>query len=166
MDHLFDYVKWRGDLSFRQSAFNEVDALILAELAFIDFSRIVPARAKDGFVPLSEAEKAFFKVHRKEDVKLGLLVPDGIVELFSACARAPRFAGLGVCAYENKLDEAERKQFCAVTFTIGEKLHYVSFRGTDDTLVGWREDCDMACFPPVPAQLESVSYLDVHMSPC
>ena len=35
---VFDYLDWRGDLSFEQSGFNEVDGLILSILAYLDFS--------------------------------------------------------------------------------------------------------------------------------
>ena len=42
MANIMDYVAWRGDLSFLESPFNEVDNLILTQIAFIDFEGIVP----------------------------------------------------------------------------------------------------------------------------
>ena len=42
MANLMDYLDWRGDLTLEISPFNEVDALILAELSFVDFDGIVP----------------------------------------------------------------------------------------------------------------------------
>ena len=55
MANLLDYLDWRGDLTLRQSPFNEVDNLILAELSFVDFGGIVPPPGQGEGVPLSRA---------------------------------------------------------------------------------------------------------------
>lgn len=43
MANIMDYMDWRGDLSFEADEFNEVDNLILAQLAYVDFEGIVTA---------------------------------------------------------------------------------------------------------------------------
>jgi hypothetical protein len=50
-------------------------------------------------------------------------------------------------------------QFAAVTFDLPDGTHYVAFRGTDSTIVGWREDFNMAFESPIPAQSAAVKYL-------
>ena len=50
----FDYLRWRGDLTFARDGFNEVDNLLLAELCYLDFGGIVPP-GFDAPVPLQEA---------------------------------------------------------------------------------------------------------------
>ena len=37
MANVFDYLKWRGDLSFAQSPLNGVDALIFSGLSYVPF---------------------------------------------------------------------------------------------------------------------------------
>ena len=59
MANLMDYLDWRGDLTLEISPFNEVDALILAELSFVDFDGIVPPPELGRGLPLNEAAEAF-----------------------------------------------------------------------------------------------------------
>ena len=47
MADLFDYLKWRGDLSFSVSTFNTIDALILCQLSYINFDDIIPQNTKE-----------------------------------------------------------------------------------------------------------------------
>ena len=58
MANLMDYLDWRGDLTLEISPFNEVDALILAELSFVDFDGIVPPPELGRGLPLNEAAEA------------------------------------------------------------------------------------------------------------
>ena len=39
MANVFDYLKWRGDLSFSQDPPNEVDALILSLISYYEFEQ-------------------------------------------------------------------------------------------------------------------------------
>ena len=66
MSDLFDYLKWRSDVPFSIAPFNDVDNLILAELAYSDFSGLVPSDGKP--VPVSEIYERFFQIHSREDI--------------------------------------------------------------------------------------------------
>ena len=46
MGNILDYLDWRGDLTFEQSPFNEVDNLILACFSYLDLDEI--AEVKNG----------------------------------------------------------------------------------------------------------------------
>ena len=50
MTTIFDYVDWRGDLTFAQSELNEVDALILSMISYVDFDEIIGKDGDDDFV--------------------------------------------------------------------------------------------------------------------
>jgi hypothetical protein len=80
--------------------------------------------------------------------------------MFREAAFSERFADVRLSDYINKIDDLEEKQFAAVTFTVGDGSRYIAFRGTDDTIVGWRENFNMSFMTPVPAQEEAVKYLD------
>ena len=86
MANILDYLDWRGDLSMKQSPFNEVDNLLLTQLAHVDFSGIVPAF--DGVaVPLSQAAEAYFaRFPDGEKIDMGVLVPDAIPEMLQKMA--------------------------------------------------------------------------------
>ncbi len=160
MANLLDYLDWRGDLTLEQDPFNEVDNLILAELSFVNFQGIVPGPGEGKGVALSRAAAAFFRrpEHRPGELSMGVLVPDEIPLMLEKMAATPRFRDLALSGYTQHLDEKKGEQFAALTIDTGDGL-YLSFRGTDDTLAGWREDFLMACRPEVPAQRRALEYL-------
>ncbi|MCC8074587.1 MAG: DUF2974 domain-containing protein [Clostridiales bacterium] len=153
---IFHYIDSRGGMSFQQSAFNEVDALILSVLAYLDFSFV-----KDGAtVSLPDAAEAIRQM--PDAVKYnGLTVGymRSVVRLAEAAARSARFREMKVFRYVNLIDEETEMQFSAVSFLLPDRTLFLSFRGTDNTLVGWKEDLNMGFMHGVPAQWEAVNYV-------
>lgn len=41
MADIFDYISWRGDLTFEQDGFNELDALVLSRLSYLLYNQII-----------------------------------------------------------------------------------------------------------------------------
>ena len=159
MSNIIDYVKWRGDISFLESPLNAVDALIFSELSYLNFEDLAPSSVKVQGVPLSALSDMFFTLHY-DKMNIGAILPaEQIFELFKLCARSRRFANVFVKGYINDIDIKEQKQFCAVCFDVGKNTTAVVFRGTDDTLIGWKENLNMSFFAPIPSQSQSVDYL-------
>ncbi len=159
MANLMDYLDWRGDITLAVSPFNEVDALILAELSFVDFEGIVPPPEVGRGVRLNEAAEAFFARHGGRDVDMGVLVPDGISQMLRKLMASPRFCGMTLNGYEALLDDEVEEQFSALTIDLGNGSIYISFRGTDDTIVGWKEDLNMSFLEEIPSQKQAVDYV-------
>ena len=159
MANILDYLNWRGDLTLAQSPFNEVDNLILAELSFVNFTGIVPGPGEGEGVPLHAAAEAFFRSHEGGDMGMGVLVPDEIPTLLRKMAECPRFREMKVNCFCDHLDVRKAEQFAAVTVELGDGSLYLSFRGTDDTIAGWKEDFLLGCQPEVPAQKKAVAYV-------
>lgn len=160
MANILDYLEWRGDLALAVSPFNEVDALLLAELSFINFEGIVPPPEIGRGVRLHDAAKAYFSRNEGKEIDMGVLVPDRIPAMFCAMAASRRFGDMLVNAFEEHTDSELEQQFAAVTVDLGDGTVYVSFRGTDDTLVGWKEDLNMGFLAEVPSQEQAVRYLN------
>lgn len=160
MGTLFDYLDWRGDLLFSEAPLNEVDNLILSLISYVDFDAIVPADPTDEPISLRSAARQYLKNHKGSVPYLGKIVPPEIVSLLAKAAKSKRFAGVGMIGYVNHIDRTLQIQFCAVTFLLGEQKAYVAYRGTDDTLIGWKENFNMSFLQPVPAQREAVIYLE------
>ena len=156
MANAIDYIDWRGDLSFDVSPFNEVDNLLLCRLTSLDFTGIVPA---DGEMPLAEAARLYFERYGDEDRRLGVLLAPGSVTMVKRMLQSARFSRLVLADYENRVDERRELQFCAVTVLVPDGTAFVAFRGTDDTLVAWKEDFYMGSMRTVPAQEEAAAYL-------
>ncbi len=142
--------------TFDEKPFNPVDSLILAWMSYIKYpySIVVPnsfngIKIKDLY--LAEHFDVMFKRVYDEPASR---------EIFSYLACNPRYRNIEVKGYRVTFDKDEEKQFAAATFKLKEGLHYVSFRGTDATIVGWKEDFNMAYSYAVPAQVEAANYLN------
>ena len=161
MGTVFDYLDWRGDLTFEASPPNEVDCLILSMLSYIDFTEIVPTIDDRGEISLADAAAAFFsKYPTPRDYPMGILIPKQIIRLFERLRDTPRFRDVRMCAFVNDTDVEREIQFSAVTFLVKASTAIVAYRGTDDTLVGWKEDLNMTFLLAVPSQLSAVEYLE------
>lgn len=154
-DNFFTYLKWRGDLSVKEVPFNEVDALILSELVYIHFDGIVPEVDMDGSITIREANAKYKKSTGRE-----MLYYKDKENLFDVVAVSPRFANMTLCNYVNTYDEQAQEQFAAMHVNVLPNFTFVAFRGTDSTVVGWREDLNMSFMMPVPAQQSAVEYVE------
>lgn len=155
MTDLFDYLAWRGDLSLEQSPFNCVDALVLSILCYLDF-----VGAVEGFeAPPTPMEKA---------ARLLLARPEGEPgarseidrRLLRALAASPRYKAMRLTGYESRLEPTREMQFAALTILTGDGAAFAAYRGTDNTLIGWKEDLNMSFAPVVQGQRQAESYLE------
>ena len=161
-----DYIDWRGDLTFEVSPFNEVDALIFCQLSYLNFSNLVPA-SFDSSIKLSELAKIFFASTDFESRSdLGVLIDKKSIELLKKAGESLRFGDVDVTAFVSEYNAEKEEQFSAVTFVTGDSTVlnkgqiFVAFRGTDDTIVGWKEDFNLAFLDEVPAQADAAAYLE------
>ena len=160
MANLLDYLDWRGDLTLEQSPFSEGDNLILAELSFVDFKDIVPGPGKGDSVTLRDAAERFFaRFPEGEKIDMGVLVPGAIPDMLRKMADSRRFGDMKLNCFVDWLDVGKGEQFAALAVETGDRALYLSFRGTDDTLAGWKEDFELACMPEVPAQKKATEYV-------
>lgn len=158
LGNLMDYMEWRGDVSFSASPFNEVDNLILAMTTQLDFTGIISQDPGDKPVSFAAAMKAFDALP-DERKYLGLLMPERFVNIPRRAARCPRFARIRLAGFVNVVDEGALMQFAALTFILPERSLYVAYRGTDDTIVGWKEDLRLSFKTPLPAHLRAAEYI-------
>ncbi len=160
MGNMFDYLEWRGDLTFAHAPLCEADNLAFSLLSYVNLDGVVPA-PRGGRVTVREAAKEYFFTHTDEPPRpLGLIVPGEIVTLFRRMAESPRYAELELGNYVNEINEDREMQFSAVTVYLPDESVFVAFRGTDDTIVGWREDFNLSYMDEVPSQRKAADYLD------
>ena len=62
--------------------------------------------------------------------------------------------------FKDILDRDRVIQFAAITFSIDENHSVVSFRGTDTSAIGWKEDCMLSYSDEIPGQTEALSYFE------
>ena len=160
MPNLMDYLEWRGDLTFRESPPNEVDNLIFSLLSYVDLDGIVPNHHKGGATVREAAAEYFFTHPEYAAHPLGLIIPADILTLFRRMAHTRRFRDLVLSGYVNEISEERETQFSAVTVRLPDEGIFVAFRGTDDTIVGWKEDFKLSILEEVPAQTMAAEYLN------
>ena len=160
MPNIVDYVDWRGDIPFSASPFNDIDALILTQLSMVNFSGIIPSDTSEGYMSLGDAADLYFADKKRESEPVSILVPSQTYVILKKMAHTKRFENIRLAAYVNRIDADREEQFAAMTARIGDGCTFVIFRGTDDSIVGWKEDFNMSFMPTIPAQLEAAEYLD------
>lgn len=152
MANIIDYLKWRGDIPFTQVSLNEIDSLILSRVSYFPFDNLIEENEQ---ITITEAYNRFIQNEQK-----GRILQIDDLDLFPILAKSERFGELILTDYINKIDVEQEKQFSAITMLLPNKLIYVSYRGTDNTLIGWKEDFNMSFSSHVPSQKDSVKYLD------
>lgn len=158
MSNAVDYIKWRGDLSFEAAPINEIDLFLFSQVCMVNYEDLVPD--DESGVPLSKVAQGYFKTH-DTDVKknIGVLQAMSCLEAFKLMGESARFGNVLVGGYVNNVNDANEEQFSATTFRLSPNVLVVAFRGTDDTIIGWKEDCNLAIYDEVPAQRAALNYL-------
>lgn len=151
---IVDYVE-RTFASFSDLPVNEVDSLAFCQLAYLRIGETFP----DTITGEGRLLRDLFQAENLERLYGGLRDPKQNARLIAAFASSPRFREVRVCRYVNDIDADRGIQFSATCFLLPNGDTFVAFRGTDMTIVGWKEDFNLAVSYPVPAQIESLAYL-------
>ncbi len=152
-----DYLTWRGDVPFSVDPFNEVDNLVLCIISYLNFRRFPELLTRD--IREAAALEDICARLTEEDEQLGLSQLS-YIPVAQQAARCPRFAGTKMFAFEDCSDERAQMQFAAVSFLLPNKSVFIAFRGTDTSLVGWKEDFNMSYLETVPAQTRAAAYAE------
>ena len=152
---ILDYLAWRGDLSLEQVPFGPVDALALTVLSYVHFDGLISG-GPEAAVPLGRTAERYLAL---PPGRRGRCRGEKDLELLRALADSPRFAGMGLCRYTDTFLPREETQFAALAVLPGDGSAFLAFRGTDATLVGWKEDFNLSFMDVVPAQLEAAEYV-------
>ena len=143
-----DYLRWRGDLSFKQKQYNSVDGAILASIAYLPFDgSIVGHSLKEACERILALYSGSLDLHRKTETRL--------------LVKSPRFADLKILDWTSRLEaEPAPLQFAALTLQLDENTILISFRGTDSSVVGWNEDMIMNYSYQIYGQTVARDYLE------
>lgn len=146
MANAIEYISWRGDIKLTERGLNDADNIVFSSLAYIDFSSVA---AEGKSATLAQAAQA----------DCPACISGEYPELLCAAGESQRFGSVVVKNYVALTDNEEQTQFCAMCFVLPDKSEYIAFRGTDDTIVAWREDFCMS-FEICAAQKHAAEYLN------
>ena len=160
MKNMLDYIKDFGHVSFEERAFSEIDALVLTELEYLPLEKVVPSD-ENGEIFVTVKEIAEYMQEHKQELfdENPMMITEERHEVSQVIADAPRFQSLKFFGVVSVWDKDTTKQFAAVTVEVEPSVRLVVFRGTDETLIGWKEDFLMTYSPLVAAQTDAKEYL-------
>ena len=150
-----NYIERKGHLTFEQMKFNELDSLILSELSYMNLDLVAPS------IHNPKAKKPHIKdldLTHLSAISYGSVDNKRNEKMLKLMMESKRFQDIKVCYTHRIFDEKNYNQFFAVTFIFPNGDAYLSFRGTDITMVGWKEDFLMTFKPLVLSQKESMEY--------
>lgn len=157
MGTILDYLKEYGDYSLEEKPFNDVDSLVLCQFVYLKFDGMVPGPGEEpGAVSVQElaVHKDYDHLYADERYR------KDNTALFQKVYKSRRFGNMRLWNYVNQVAQDQETQFSAVVFGLSDGTTYVAYRGTDESIVGWKEDLNLAFSEPVPGQRMSVSYLE------
>lgn len=152
MANVNDYLLWRGDIPIDDKfKFNEIDAMILARFSYLRFD-MIKMKPVETIKSISEKMKDIVN----DDFRY-----NGDKEMITYLGESERFKDMLVTDFVEVDDKDTEKQFSAVTVHINDNELYVSFIGTDASLIGWKEDFNMSFLENVPCQIAGKEYLSM-----
>ena len=159
MPNLINYLEKVKELTFDQEPLNILDKVCINEIGYLTYEKWLSA---------SDLQKTI-NLHDYADGKdlnpdYSFMVTKERVELAEAMVRSRRFAGLSLSSYRSVLDKEVEKQFAAMIFSLPE-LDYqqIVFRGTDDSVIGWKEDFQLTYSREIPAHRSAIAFLSEHL---
>ena len=154
MANIMDYIRWRGDLTFSQAPLNPVDGLVFSALAYVHYAGQTEAEP-DSALTLTQAGEELFA---REDYETRARVKNDLI-LLRLAMESVRFGQCRLWMYRSQFSSEEETQFAAMTFRLDDGSLFLAFRGTDSTLVGWKEDFNMTFQQTIPSQRLALQYV-------
>ena len=148
---VIDYLNKYQDISFKEASFNEIDALVLAMISYVPFDELKLDKNKVKDSDLLKYIEAYKPPRGSSERKLKY------IQVLSLVCKSKRYDNVIFTNFKKIRDKATDKQFQAITIVLKDFI-YISFCGTDATVLGWKEDFNMAILEIVPSEIEAIKY--------
>lgn len=159
MSHLIDYLEKVENLTFDQEPLNILDKVCINEIGYLTYEKWLTASDLKKSINLHD-----FAEGKELNPDYSFMVTKERVELAEAMVRSRRFASLSLSNYRSVLDMEVEKQFAAMIFSLPElDYHQLVFRGTDDSVIGWKEDFQLTYSREIPAHRSAMTFLEEHL---
>lgn len=159
MPNLIDYLEKVKELTFDQEPLNILDKVCINEIGYLTYEKWLTASDLQKTINLHDYAEG-----KDLNPDYSFMVTKKRVELAEAMVRSRRFAGLNLSDYRSVLDKEVEKQFAAMIFSLPElDYHQLVFRGTDDSVIGWKEDFQLTYSREIPAHRSDIAFLSEHL---
>lgn len=157
MGNIIDYVKKWGKYTLLEKPLNEVDSLVLCQMVYLNYEKFVPGINKRN-MPVSIQD--IYNHPERDRILDDYWYRENNKDLFETVAESARFGSLKMNYYVNIINKDQEAQFSAMTYVLDDKNVYIAYRGTDATIVGWKEDLNLAFSKPLHSQYLAVEYMN------
>lgn len=159
MSHLIDYLEKVENLTFDQEPLNILDKVCINEIGYLTYEKWLTPSDLQKTINLHDYAEG-----KELNPEYSFMVTKERVALAEAMVRSKRFAGLHLSNYRSVLDKEVEKQFAAMIFSLPElDYHQLVFRGTDDSVIGWKEDFQLTYSREIPAHRSAMTFLEDHL---
>lgn len=159
MARLIDYLEKVENQTFDQEPLNILDKVCINEIGYLTYEKWLTASDLKKPINLHD-----FAEGKELNPDYSFMVTKERVELAEAIVRSRRFASLSLSNYRSVLDKEVEKQFAAMIFSLPElDYHQLVFRGTDDSVIGWKEDFQLTYSREIPAHRSAMTFLEDHL---
>ena len=155
-----EYIETSGMHSFRDVPFGDADNLLFCQIFYMPFERVVSESFAAEPVPFPTACNDVFASRGYQHKKLGLMIPADGSHNIMRMAVQPRFAEMKLVGVKEVLSAEPAVQFGAGTFLLPDGTMVIVYRGTDDTILGWKEDLDIFARKEIPSYALALDYLE------
>ena len=159
MPNLIDYLENVKELTFDQEPLNILDKVCINEIGYLPYEKWLTASELQKTINLHDYVEG-----KDLNLDYSFMVTKERVKLAEAMVRSRRFAGLNLSNYRSVLDKEVEKQFAAMIFSLPE-LDYqqIVFRGTDDSVIGWKEDFQLTYSREISAHRSALAFLSEYL---
>lgn len=141
--------------TLEEKPFSDVDSLLLSQFSYMNLSAF-----EDGLTGGNTLEiRELLKAERFEKLMFHVRDTKSNMRLLYAMAASPRWRTVKIGNFSEKLCDQAEEQFASITVYLDKDHACAVFRGTDATLVGWKEDFNMAFLPVIPSQADAAEYV-------
>ncbi len=143
--------------TFSEKPLSPVDSLVFAQLSYMNVEDVVPSEYEEK---PSVTIQNLYRAELFDKYIKGIFMPQQTRKLIDAVCSSPRFRDVKINYFAKSDDNTREKQFCAMTFFLPTGDIYVAYRGTDNSINGWKEDFNMFFLDTIPGQHSAIKYLN------
>lgn len=158
MADIMDYIDWRGDIGFDEVHVNEVDGLIFSQLIYVQMKPYM-SDAKKSYLTIKQLSSLYCADHSDDEIEQMPNLFRHSARLLQKLAHSRRYADCILRYYIYDISEKEESQFSAVTIELPDGTYFISYSGTDHSVVGWKENFNLSYLDETPGQNKAKKYL-------
>ncbi|MFR2032483.1 MAG: Mbeg1-like protein [Agathobacter sp.] len=158
MADIFDYIDWRGDIGFDRVPVNEVDSMIFSQLIYVKMQPYMPD-IKKSKLTIKQLADMYLADNNDDDIESMPNLFRNAAKLLKKIAKSKRFGRCLLTHYVYDISLEEESQFSAVTIELSDGSIFVSYSGTDHSVVGWKENFNLSYLDETPGQKKAKKYL-------